>query len=162
MKRQLLDVAGDEDAMFSSAKRRGLIEASRSRSSLPHPRQFSSAKRRGLIEALSSPQHVSHTPGSPRLNAEASLKHAGILTRHSQSWSSPRLNAEASLKHVMPAVEGVRQGEFSSAKRRGLIEAWWLGLSGERRASSPRLNAEASLKHTTAATTSSHTVSPKQ
>ena len=62
-------------------------------------------------------------PRSPRLNAEASLKRVQVLLHRLLGTGSPRLNAEASLKPVGNRGAWCSLPRFSSAKRRGLIEA---------------------------------------
>ena len=62
---------------------------------------FSSAKRRGLIEAMMLRNRFIDLIRFPRLNAEASLKHRVNYIRLNLSPSFPRLNAEASLKLIL-------------------------------------------------------------
>src|SRR5690606_23562583 len=86
---------------------------------------FSTAKCRGLIEAEDRCDLIDQLFRCfPRLNAVASLKPAGCRYRDSRRACFPRLNAVASLKQVLDGHRRIRAGEFSTAKCRGLIEAW--------------------------------------
>ena len=108
---------------FSAALCRGLIEASRLRSSPREGYRFSAALCRGLIEARRSVPRCSwRSPRFPRLYAAASLKQKDIADRE------------------------IGDVVFSAALCRGLIEARRHGVSASASIRFPRLYAAASLK----------------
>ena len=84
---------------------------------------FSAASGRGLIEAGSGDHAAALRPRFPRHRAAASLKQRKPGVRRELALRFPRHRAAASLKHRRHVFDGGRVDPFSAASGRGLIEA---------------------------------------